>query len=140
MGLSANLGGVCSTYRLCFIRAPWAFFTRLPLDCQWGDRWEFAPHEGCAGDPYDDSPDQILKIAFDGPLVTPDAGRDGQARSVLEINRDNVPWLRTESSTGEPPLHIIAGTTLESFVQTVDLADGHVYAPLGWGILPVAQV
>jgi hypothetical protein len=43
MGLSANLHGVGGTYRLCFIRVPWAFFTRLPLDCQWGDRWEVTP-------------------------------------------------------------------------------------------------
>jgi hypothetical protein len=143
MGLSANLNGVGSIYRLCFIRVPWAFFTRLPLDCQWGDRWEVPPYEAYAGDPYRDSPDQILKIAFDGPLVTPEAGRDGQARSVLEINlesnRDNMPWLSTESYTGEPPVHIVAGTTLESFVQAVDLAGGCVYAPLGWGILPAAQ-
>jgi len=59
---------------------------------------------------------------------------------VLEINRDHVPWLRTESYTGEPPLHLIAGATLESFVQAVDLAGEHAYAPLGWGILPVAHV
>nr|WP_244106152.1 hypothetical protein [Paraburkholderia phenazinium] len=75
MSLTANLGGFHSTYQLCFVLTPWAFFTRLPLDCQWGDRWEFTPYEGCAGNPYDDSLDQILKLAFDGPLVTPGTGR-----------------------------------------------------------------
>ncbi|SDH30883.1 hypothetical protein SAMN05216466_1091 [Paraburkholderia phenazinium] len=55
------------------------------------------------------------------------------ALSVFEINRDKVPSLRTESYTGEPPLHVAAGTTLESFVQVVDLAGGHVYAPLERG-------
>lgn len=143
MGLSMNLDGVGGAYRLCFIRVPWAFFTRFPLDCQWGDRWEIVPYEAYAGDPYDDSPYQTLKLAFDGPLVTPEAGRDGRARSVLKINlesnRNNMPWLRTERYTGEPPVHIVAGTTLESFVQAVDLVGGSVYAPLGWGILPAAQ-
>jgi hypothetical protein len=55
---------------------PGAFFTRLPPGCQWSDRCEVAPYERCARAPYDDSLDQILKIAFDGPLATPDAARD----------------------------------------------------------------
>jgi hypothetical protein len=29
----------------------------------------------------------------------------------------------------------MAGVTLESFVEQVELAGGHVFAPLGWGAL-----
>jgi hypothetical protein len=29
----------------------------------------------------------------------------------------------------------MAGITLESFVEQVELAGGHVFAPLGWGAL-----
>jgi hypothetical protein len=132
MSLNVNLDGVGQAYRLCFVRMPWAFMTRIPLDEQWGDRWELAPFQEQAGEPYDSAPQQILKLAFDGPLLTPDAGRRGCRHSVLDINSGNVPWLRTESYAGGPPLHIIAGTTLESFVSMVELAGGCVYIPVGW--------
>jgi hypothetical protein len=138
MSLLVNLDGVRHAYRLCFVRTPWAFLTRVPLDQQWGEYWERAPYQESAGDPYDDAPDQILKVAFDGPLFTPDAGRDGPARSVLDINAGRSPWLRTESYAGGPPLHIMAGVTLESFVISIELAGGCVYVPVGWGVLPAS--
>ena len=40
MGLTTDLDDVRHVYGLCFVRAPWAYFTRLPLDQQWGDGWE----------------------------------------------------------------------------------------------------
>jgi hypothetical protein len=117
------------------VRAPWAYFTRVPLDQQWGDGWERAPYEQHAGVPYDDGPDQILTVAFDGPLYPPHAGYDGKMRSVIEINRGDVPWLRTQDSIGNTPIPIMAGVTLERFVEQIELANGHVFAPLGWGAL-----
>jgi hypothetical protein len=135
MGATASLYGVRSGYGLCFVRAPWAYFTRLPLGQQWGDRWEIAPCEDPAGAPYFDSPDQILTVAFDGPLFTPEGAYDGRPRSVMEINRGEVPWLRTRSFVGVAPIQIMAGATLESFVESVELAGGHVFAPLAWGAL-----
>lgn len=133
MGLTADLDGVRHAYALCFVRAPWAYFTRLPLDQQWGDCWEIAPYEKHAGTPYDDSPDQILTVAFDGPLLAPDVGYDGKPLSVNEINRGAVPWLRTQNYVGNAPVHIMAGVTLASFVASVELAGGHVFGPPGWG-------
>jgi hypothetical protein len=138
MSLLVNLDGVRHAYRLCFVRTPWAFCTRVPLDQQWGEYWERAPYQESAGDPYDDAPDQILKVAFDGPLFTPDAGRDGHIRSVLDINAGQTPWLRTESYAGGLPLHIMADVTLESFAISVELAGGCVYVPLGWGVPPAS--
>ncbi len=134
MGLTANLDGV-RMYGLCFVRAPWAYFTRLTLDQQWGDGWERAPYEQHAGVPYTDTPGQILTVSFDGPLYTPGLGYDCKARSVNEINRGDVPWLRTQSLVGHAPIHIMAGVTLASFVEQVELAGGHVFAPLDWGAL-----
>jgi hypothetical protein len=135
MGLIANLDGVRHAYGLCFVRAPWAYFTRLPLDQQWGDGWERTPYEQHAGAPYDDGPAQILTVAFDGPLYPPNAGYDGTMHSVIEINRGDAPWLRTQDFIGNAPIHIMAGVTLESFVEQVELAGGRVFAPLGWGAL-----
>ncbi|CAE6761350.1 hypothetical protein R75483_03573 [Paraburkholderia domus] len=85
--------------------------------------------------PYSDSPEQILTVAFDGPLYPPDLGYDGKERSANEINRGEMPWLRTQSFAGNAPIHIMAGITLESFVEQVELAGGRVFAPLGWGAL-----
>lgn len=93
----ANPDGVRHAYGLCFVRAPWAYFTRLPLDQQWGDGWERVPYQQHAGPPYTDSPEQILTVAFDGPLYAPDLGYDGKERSANEINRGEMPWLRTQS-------------------------------------------
>ena len=135
MGLIADLHGVRHAYGLCFVRAPWAYFTRVPLDQQWGDGWERVPYEQNAGVPYNDLPDQILTVAFDGPLYPPEGGYDGKMRSVIEINRGDAPWLRTQDFIGNAPIHIMAGVTLESFVEQVELAGGRVFAPLGWGAL-----
>ena len=136
MSLKADLNGVRDTYRLCFVRAPWAFLTRLTLDQQWGENWQHSPYEQFAGTPSHHLPDQLLTVAFDGPLYTPDTGYDSGSHSVHEINAGLVPWLRAESYASGPPLHIMAGATLESFVTSVELAGGQVYVPLGWGIQP----
>ncbi|KAA1014287.1 hypothetical protein FVF58_05285 [Paraburkholderia panacisoli] len=135
MALATDLDGVRHAYGLCFVRAPWAYFTRAPLDQQWGDGWERAPYERHAGLPYDDAPQQILTVAFDGPLLPPDAGYDGRERSVNEINRGDAPWLRTQDFISNAPVRIAAGASLEKFVELVELAGGHVFAPLGWGAL-----
>lgn len=66
---------------------PWAYFARLPLDEQWGNGWKRVPYEKDAGLPYGDAAHQILTIAFDGPLLPPNAGHDSRERSVNEINR-----------------------------------------------------
>lgn len=134
MGLTADLDGVRHAYGLCFVRAPWAYFTRLPLDHQWGDGWERVPYERHAGLPYDDSSAQILTVAFDGPLYAPDRD-NGKQRSVMEINHGDTPWLRTQDFISNAPVQIMAGISLESFVEQVELAGGRVFAPLGWGAL-----
>ncbi len=135
MELTVNLDGVRHAYGLCFVRIPWVYFSCLPLDQQWGDGWERAPYEEQAGVPYDDSPGQILTLAFDGALYPPGASDGGNMKSVIEINRGDVPWLRTRNITGNAAVQIMAGATLESFVEQIKRAGGQVFAPLGWGAL-----
>ncbi|TDN63208.1 hypothetical protein B0G77_6840 [Paraburkholderia sp. BL10I2N1] len=95
MSLTVNLDGVRHAYGLCFVRAPWAYFTRLPLHHQCGDRWDLSPYETHAGEPYDDSADQILKVAFDGPLFTPTravtARHSAPSRSIAAMCRGCAP-------------------------------------------------
>jgi hypothetical protein len=45
MTLRVDLNGVGNTYRLCFVRAPWAYLTRIDLDLQCGDAWDKAPYQ-----------------------------------------------------------------------------------------------
>lgn len=136
MTTRVDLTGVQDIYRLCYVRPPWAYFTRLPLDQQWGDHWERAPYGPQAGLPYSGEPDQILKVAFEGPMLTPEALEHVHAYSVREINDQRTPWLSRESQLGGPPVYIMAGATLQRFLELVELAGGSVYAPLGWGELP----
>jgi hypothetical protein len=86
MTLRADLDGVGNVYRLCFVRASWAYFTRIGLDGQWGEGWDKAPYQFHAHLPYGDGTDQILKVAFDGPLFHPIAGLNGHSLSALELN------------------------------------------------------
>ncbi|WP_321915635.1 MULTISPECIES: hypothetical protein [unclassified Paraburkholderia] len=135
-----DLSAVQRVYRLCYVRTPWAWFTRIPLDQQWGEHWERAPFTREAGLPYSDAPEQILKVGFDAPLLDPETGEHAHPYSVQEINTQAAPWLRTESYLCGPPIHIMAGVTLQRFTELVELAGGIVYAPLGWGELPRLQV
>jgi hypothetical protein len=131
-----DLTAVQNDYHLCYVRTPWAYFTRMPLSHQWGDHWERAPYTTEAGLPYPGERDPILKVAFDGPLLTPETGEHAHPFSVQEINDRRAPWLRSESYFGGPPIHIMAGATLLQFTELVLLAGGHAYAPVGWGQLP----
>jgi hypothetical protein len=135
MTLRVDLEGVGDTYQLCFVHEPWAYFTQVGLDRQWGDGWDKAPYQSHAQLPYDDRSDEILKVAFDGPLFPPEAGLNGHSRSVLELNSGAWPWLRTESYFHGPQIHIMAGATLHRFTELVALAGGTVFAPIGWGHL-----
>jgi hypothetical protein len=131
-----DLSAVQGVYRLCYVRTPWAWFTRLPLDQQWGEHWERAPYMRESGLPYSDAADQILKVGFDGPLLGPEEGEHAHPYSVQGLNTKLAPWLRTQSYLGGPTIHIMAGVTLRRFTELVELAGGMVYAPLGWGELP----
>ncbi len=140
MTLIANLDGARTGYRLCFVRAPWAWFTCLPLDLQCGERWADVPYQDFAQPPYSDSRAQLLRVAFDVPrLLPPEAGRHGGDWSVEQINGGAVPWLRSEEFVDAMKLSVPAGATVAEFVETIEAAGGTVYGPLGWAELPPWQ-
>ncbi|KVT41273.1 hypothetical protein [Burkholderia ubonensis] len=137
MTLIANLDGARDGYRLCFVRAPWAWFTSLPLDEQCGESWAAVPYQDVAKPPYSDSRTQILKVAFDAPrLLPPEAGRHAHACSVEQINGGAAPWLRSEDFVDGTTLVVPGGATLDAFVEAIASAGGTVYGPLGWAELP----
>ena len=116
---------------LCYIKGPWAFFTTLPLEDQCGDDWNDAPYEHNAGYPYEPREGEsweIVKIAWDGPFITPDDGVINSKYSVQSINRGDVAWLRPVSweKMFRP---ITAGTTLQEFKDRMISAGGMVYFP-----------
>lgn len=51
-------------YKLCHVERNFAYFTRLPLDEQWGDDWNDAPYEHNAGTPYDEEKYCCIGILF----------------------------------------------------------------------------
>jgi hypothetical protein len=137
---------------LCYIDGPWAYFTTQSLSKQWGDDWDDAPYEHNAGDPYDPSflhycddggsvknprdwnedgtPKwEIVKVAWDGDLVTPDAWMmvPNTTWSVLNINKKCVPWLQRAGWHKEKEIKIWAGTTLSQFKKLIREAGGSVY-------------
>ena len=117
---------------LCYIKGPWAFFTTQPLEEQWGDDWGDAPYEHNAGYPYgprEGESWEIIKIAWDGPFITPDDGVINSRYSVQAINRGDIAWLRPEAWCKGPLRPISAGAILQEFRDRMISAGGMVYFP-----------
>lgn len=127
-------------FRLCYVENGWAWFTTQDVRKQWGDDWNDAPYEHNAGEPYawmsymgerGTELYSLLKVAFDGPLETPDAWHLNSPWSVEQINSGAVAWLVTARYTSGPQVAIPAGTTLAEFIELVKRAGGKVYLPRG---------
>lgn len=140
---------------LCYVNGSWAWFTSKPLSEQWGDDWNDAPYEHNAGRPYEpcwhNEPEHvakrgglckcqscvrdwnidgtprwsIIRVAWEGPFVTPDDGCPNSRFSVEAINAGAIAWLRTEDRS--PHIAIPAGTTVGDFVRLVLQAGGKIY-------------
>ncbi len=121
---------------LCYVEGNWAYFTTQPLKDQWGDDWNDAPYEHNAGQPneYGDhdakdgiEPWSIIKVAWDGPFEKPYEWCG--SRSVEEINKGQVPWLRSSPwrSKEMPEVTIHAGITLCRFKKEIRRGGGNVY-------------
>jgi hypothetical protein len=123
---------------LCYVDAPWAYFTTQPLEEQWGDDWGDTPYEHNAEEPYEPRPEEvdsqgnplwrIIKVAFDGDFDEPRSYSLNSPWSVRDINAGAIPWLRGHTESGKPVL-IPAGTTLEGFVRLIKRGRGQVYFP-----------
>lgn len=120
-------------HRLCYIEGPWAYFTILPLSEQWGDDWNDIPYEHNAGEPYSRSPDQIVRLVWEGPLDTPRAHHRNSPYSVKMINDGKMPWLRTnkwahlDRHKAKNPVNIFAGVSIFEFIAQVKMAQGEIY-------------
>ena len=133
IGSTALLGSV-----LCYVDAPWAYFTTQKLSEQWGDDWNDAPYEHNAGTPYGYSdhdkkegraPWEIVKVAFDGDFETPREGHYNSPWSVEQINAGAVAWLRTSRWRSGKPVIIPAGVTLARFCELIRDGGGLVFLP-----------
>ena len=127
--------------KLCYIDEPWAYFTTQALDQQWGDDWDDAPYEHNAGEPYDSEFDkgdwQIIKVAYDGDLLTPNWNRLNSPYSVLDININQVvPWLQ---SWKPKEVKIYAGASLHEFIEKVNSVGGCVYLKSIDGFVPTLR-
>jgi hypothetical protein len=122
---------------LCYIDGQWAYFTTQALADQWGDDWNDAPYEHNAGTPNTwgnhnkeagEAPWEIVKVAYDGPFLTPSEGHCNSPWSVDQINGGAVAWLRTETWVPkDQQVFIPAGTTLDEFIEKVKKGGGNVY-------------
>lgn len=126
-----------SAPRLCYIDAPWAYFTTQSLADQWGDDWDDAPYEHNAGAPYaynshdqkeGRAPWEIVKVAYDGEFETPSDPHHNSPWSVERINDGAVPWLRSSSWLGGDLIVIQAGATLDYFRMMIEKGGGAVYS------------
>ena len=121
-------------YMLCYIEGDSAYFTTCPLGEQWGDDWNDVPYEHNAGRPYEWSesskskPYKIKKIKFEGGFLQPSEGFGNSPYSVEEINKGNIPWLKSESWIKEQT-RIYAGCLLGNFIKLVNQIEGTIYFP-----------
>ena len=113
---------------LCYVRAPWAYFTTQKLSEQWGDDWDDAPYEHNASCPYTDDGHEIVKLAYEGELETPaDKAGLNSRYSVEEINAGAVAWLASPSWCSGEKVVIPAGTSISNFIKLVKKSGGAVY-------------
>lgn len=126
-------------YRLCYVEGGWAYFTCLPLNEQWGDDWDDAPYEHNAGTPYNRETAQIVKLAWEGPFDTPDAGVSNSPWSVQDINGGRVPWLKPTKWSPAARRDIWAGATVRQFITVMQEGGGTAYAPCDSGSRPEGE-
>ena len=121
---------------LCYAEETWAYFTTRTDGSQWGGDWNDAPHENNAGTPYTwreymakdgVPPDEIVKVAWDGPYTLPCENHMNSPWSVQQINARKVPWFAPCPYYGDNAEPIMAGTTLAEFRRAVMAAGGAVY-------------
>jgi len=121
-------------HRLCYIEGVWAYFTKKPITGtgrQWGDDWNDAPYDCNASPPYADSPGDLIRLAFKSELQTPADYHYNSPYSVEQINNGLVPWLcdyygHLSGGKGSN-IKIMAGCTLEYFVEIITYAGGEIY-------------
>ena len=119
--------------KLCYIKGDWAYFTTGDLDKVDGDDFDDAPYQHNSGPPSASDGD-IYQIAFDCDLLRPCDPDDANTRwfTVEEINRGDIPWLRSPDWR-KTKVALMAGATLAEFMKAVASAWGTCYLPAQQG-------
>lgn len=111
-------------YKLCYVEHNVAWFTKLPLEEQWGDDWDDAPYEYNAGWPYD--AENLIKLCYFCPdLEEPKDITCNCPYSVKAINSGAVAWLSDRDKVS-----INAGCSIMDFISLVKKANGQVYGEI----------
>ena len=109
------------SFKLCYVKDCWAYFTSAKLIDQSGDDWDDAPYEHNAGTPYEDKGNMIVKIAFDGQFDQPCDRHHNSPYSVERINKGAIAWLSNED------ISIVAGVGIEEFKKLIKKGGGNTY-------------
>lgn len=129
-------------YKLCYVEGNKAWFSDN-FENQWGDDWNDRPYECNAGEPYEY---WLEEIPHEPPVYEKqykqheikhkilyfetedwidkrpcDMGRF----SVEDINKQAVAWVHTSE------FNILAGTTIEKFIETIESNGGKIYLQRG---------
>mgnify|MGYP005757311191 CR=1 FL=1 len=111
-------------YKLCYVEDNFAWFTKLPLNEQWGDDWDDAPYECNAGIPYDK--ENLVVLSFMAPcLYEPRSSYLNSPYSVEAINNGACAWL-----TDRDKISIVAGCGIEEFISKIKQVGGIVFGEL----------
>lgn len=132
-------------YKLCYVEGNKAWFSDN-FENQWGDDWNDAPYEHNAGLPYDhwseliEDNEDIFKRKWkhheikhkvlyfetkDWDEVLPCDNFSNSPYSVEDINKQAVAWVHTSK------FNILAGTTIEKFIETIESNGGKIYLQRG---------
>lgn len=124
---------------LCYLEAPWAWFTTANLTDVHGDDWDDAPYEHNAGAPYEwceymaetgVERYKVVAVAFEGgPMYwrEPCDGHLNSPFSVEQINEGAAPWLASYDGS----IKVNAGTPLSAFKRVIKDNGGRVWVEEG---------
>lgn len=128
-------------YKLCYVEGNKAWFSDN-FENQWGDDWNDRPYECNAEEPYTSWGEKIGEDEKGKPIYKEhkikhktlyfevedwidkrpcDMGRF----SVEDINKQAVAWVHTSE------FNILAGTTIEKFIETIESNGGKIYLERG---------
>lgn len=128
-------------YKLCYVEGNKAWFSDN-FENQWGDDWNDRPYECNAEVPYTSWGEEIGEDEKGKPIYKEhkikhktlyfetedwmdkrpcDMGRF----SVEDINKQAVAWVHTSK------FNILAGTTIEKFIETIESNGGKIYLERG---------
>jgi len=79
-----------------------------------------------ASTPYGDKPEDVIKIAYESELQTPDGYHYGAPYSVDQINAGMVPWL-CDYYGDNKDTKIMSGCSIEDFITVVLAQGGEIY-------------